>query len=311
MNIKEKRNDKTSYIARSLSKGTKKKYETMVVNSIYARLNDENIEIATQQYIDTKDGRKFIDLYFPQFKIAVEVDEGYHNDPWQQERDKKRESAINLAMLGQNILDDPLEIDFDNRVKIVEKNGKVVSLKSLNKRIDEIVKKIQDKKRKWETENNKALVWIYDNDKKLDEIIKRGVLVRGESCLYMKDILHLFGKEVRSFMKCYYKGIWSPTLSVDGSNRNGWVNTVSDDLKEIYEIQIADSDKKEVKTKENTKKDILNKCKRYVFLKYKNVLGENSRKFLGVYQADRWDENKKAEVWKLVDDKIYLFKVDR
>lgn len=64
---------KVEYVARSLSRGTHKKYETFIINEVYSRLNNPNLEIATQQHVVTKnDGTKYIDLYFPQLKIAIE-----------------------------------------------------------------------------------------------------------------------------------------------------------------------------------------------------------------------------------------------
>ena len=36
---------------------------------------------------------------------------------------------------------------------------------------------------------------------------------------YMKDILYVFGKEVKGWQKCWYKTIWSPVLSVNGSEK--------------------------------------------------------------------------------------------
>ncbi len=38
---------------------------------------------------------------------------------------------------------------------------------------------------------------------------------------------------------------------------------------------------------------------RIVFLKYKDALGDQRRRFLGVYVANSYDHDKKAEVWKL------------
>ena len=91
---------KVEYVARSLSRGTHKKYETFVINEIYSRLSNPNLEIATQQHVVTKnDGTKYIDLYFPQLKIAIEVDEWYHNSEDQAERDKKREENLPQSYL--------------------------------------------------------------------------------------------------------------------------------------------------------------------------------------------------------------------
>ena len=106
--------DKMKYIVKCLSQGTHKKYETFVINQIYSRLNNPQLEIATQQRIVTKnDGVKFIDLYFPQLKIGIEVDEPYHDDKEQAKRDRKREKNIKNAVLDSTIVETNKKIHFE------------------------------------------------------------------------------------------------------------------------------------------------------------------------------------------------------
>lgn len=286
---------KLEYVARCLSKGTSKKFETYVVNKIYSKLNNFNLEISTQQYVKTNEGRNYIDLYFPQLKIAVEVDEGYHDNPWQKDRDTKRMSAIKLSVLESMILDDEKEIKF-LRIHVVS-NGVLLSIEELDKKIDDVVKQIN------EVVKNKNLIWNFDRKVFLDTIIQRGYLQRGDKFSSMVEILHVFGKEVKGWQKCGYKNIWSPTLSIDGSNRNGWVNTITEDLTEIYESGVGI---KQNKKQSDVDWDIKNQTKRYVFLKYRDALNNSARRFLGVYMADRFDIDKKAEVWKLISDRVDL-----
>lgn len=299
--IRQNRQQRTKlgFVARSLSKGTRKKFETYAINSIYSKLNNPELEIATQQYVHTKDGRRFIDLYFPQLKVGVEIDEGYHDDPWQKEKDAGRTAAIKLAVLESTILDEEKDIEI-LRIATTQ-NGTEVPLEEFNKSIDDVVLKI---KRKIEKIGN--LKWVFEREHKLEGIKSRGKLVRGDSFDYMKDILYVFGKEVKGWQKCWYKTIWSPVLSVNGSERNGWINTMSEDLTEIYESWVGE---KPDKTEENLKKDIANNVTRYCFLKFKDVLGYNCRKFIGVYKADRYDMARNTEVWKLVSDTAELFEM--
>ena len=290
---------KLEYVSRSLSRGTHKKFETYVINSIYSKLNNPNLEIATQQYVYTKESRRFINLYFPQLKITIEVDEGYHDNPWQRESDNKRMEAIKLAVLESTILDDVKDIRF-LRVPIVE-NGQMISLEKLNNVIDDIVKIINIEISKYGT-----LEWIFDKDEIIKTIKARGYLERGDSFSSMVEILSVFGKNVKGWQRCGYKNIWSPTLSVEGSDRGGWVNTISEDLSEIYESGIGG---KHSKKPSDVEWDINNNSKRYVFLKYKDALGNSGRRFLGVYVADRYDYDKKAEVWKFIEDKQKLYNI--
>jgi hypothetical protein len=69
------------YLIKTLSRTSRKDYENYVINSIWTKLGNSEIEIVSQQYInDPKDKRKhyFIDLYFPALKIGIECDEAHH-----------------------------------------------------------------------------------------------------------------------------------------------------------------------------------------------------------------------------------------
>lgn len=292
---------KLAYVARCLSRGTQKKFETYVINAIYAKLNNPNLEIKTQQYVNTKEGRRFIDLYFPQLKIAIEINEGYHDNPWQKIQDKKRMDSIKLAILESTILDAENDIKF-HTIPIV-KNGVYIKLEELNNMINDVVNQIN--LMILEYEKKQPLIWFFENDKKLDEIINRGYLNIGDSFSSMKDILYIFGKKVKGWQRCTYKekGVWSPTLSVEGSDRAGWVNTITEDLTEIFESGVKG---KKSKTIGDVEWDKCNNTKRIVFLKFKDALGNNGRRFIGVYVADRFDSNKQAEVWKRIETKCSL-----
>ena len=293
--------NKIIYVAHCLSRGTHKKYENFIINAIYSKLSNPNVEIATQQHVVTKDGKtKYIDLYFPQLKIAVEVDELYHDSPEQKERDKKREDNIKQAVLESTVVDLNNEIHFE-RVVLSE----CPDLDSLLKRIDEVVLFLKNKIKSL----NEPLVWNLDEEEKKKEILERGYLKRGDSFRIMADIIRMFGINWNGngCGKCTYKLskqkiIWSPTLSLQGSNKNGWVNEISDDLTLIYESGVNGKGK----NPGDSTRDIENQTQRIVFLKYKDALGFQRRRFLGVYIADSYDEEKHAEVWRLIDEKVSL-----
>lgn len=293
--------NKTKYVAKSLSRGTHKAYETMVVNAIYARLNNPEIEIKTQQFINTKNKdysdyikkRRYIDLFFPQIQLAVEVDEGYHDNPYQMTLDKTRENSINQTILESTIIEDenrPIQFE---RVRITS-NGELLDLSQINIQIDRIVDIINKK-----ISTLKDLKWSLDTASKIKEIQARGYLQRGDSFVYMKDILLVFGKVVKGYQHCTWENVWSPTLTVSESDKSQWVNTISSDLNFIFEGN-KDEQKKGPKDADYyIEKD----SSRYVFLKYKNVLGITCRKFLGVYKINpdnKYDTEKHAVIWTLV-----------
>jgi very-short-patch-repair endonuclease len=298
--------NKLEYVARSLSKGTTKKYETYVVNSIYNKLNNFELEIVTQQHVVTKlKETKYIDLYFPQLKIAVEVDEFYHNNGQQILRDNERVSNIKDAVMNTTIIGDS-EIQFI-RIKVYDS----FDLEKLDKQISDCVELIKEKIKNYEATYGQ-LKWIYSMNDRLNQIKERRKIIIGDSFESMVDILSLFGKKVNGWQRCTFnteKGlIWSPTLSFDGkSDRNGWVNTISKDLTEIYEAGVENSTHR--KTQSGVDWDKQNCSTRIVFLKYKDAFGISFRRFIGVYKVDRLDKDlcgRDAEVWKKVSDYLDL-----
>lgn len=293
---------KIEYVAKCLSRGNHKHYETFIINQIYARLNNPNIEIATQQYAKDKEGRvRYIDLYFPQFFVAVEIDEPYHDSLEQKGRDKLREIDIKEAVLESAIGDRDKEIDFV-RISLSESPD----LSSLYEKIDSVVKLIQNKIK----ECTEPVVWNIDDKSKIDEIKRRGYLRRGDSFRIMADIIRIFGinQKSDSYRRCSYKfknsnlQIWSPTLSVEGSDRDGWVNTITDNLEIIYESNKDDVERVMSNSRYHQEHDTT----RIVFLKYKDALGNQRRRFLGVYHIDGFNEDKKGEIWKLTSKTINL-----
>jgi very-short-patch-repair endonuclease len=86
---------KDEYILRSLTKVSRKRWEYFVVSRILHRLDDPDIEFVTQQLVRRPDGgRALTDMYFPQFGIHVEIDEGQHFTTEHQEADKHRTEDI-------------------------------------------------------------------------------------------------------------------------------------------------------------------------------------------------------------------------
>ncbi len=292
---------KEEYVARSLSRGTNKPFETFVINAIYSKLNNPNLELVTQQHVITKDKEtKYIDLYFPQIKVAIEVDESYHDSETQKMKDWAREEDIKKAVLESTIVDLNGKIEF---IRISISNSR--DLGGIFAKIDEIVNEIKCIIKK----QDNPLVWHFSEEERLNEVKKRGYLQRGDSFAYMNDIGRLFGisRNGNGCGRCTIKiseetMVWSPTLSLEGSNKDGWENTISDDLVFIYERGVCGKEKTEEGFIWHKKHNI----KRYTFLKYKDSLGNSRRRFLGIYIADSFDKEKKTEVWKLIKEEVAL-----
>ena len=88
---------KLSILSRSLSKIKHKRYELYVLSRILHLLNDPGIKFNFQQYA-RRVGDKFalIDLYLPQFNIAIEVDEVYHKTQLTADEIRQREIENNI-----------------------------------------------------------------------------------------------------------------------------------------------------------------------------------------------------------------------
>lgn len=295
--------EKLEYIVRSLSKGTTKKYETYVVNSIFNKLNSFDIEFATQQTVITNSGNKYIDMYFPQINFGIEIDEWYHQNDIQVLRDNERVKDITDALLNSLGLGKRIVI---KRISIPENPN----IEDLDNAITEAVQMIKEKV-------GKNPQWVIDEKKAIETIITRGYLQRGDSLSGMVSILKLFGKEVKGWQHCTYypnkdsdRYVWSPTLSVElkndegsyNTNHYGWINTISDDLTKIYE---SASDGRMNMENEHKRHSQLN-TERFVFLKYKDALGNNKRRFLGTYESVGYDDIKKAEIWECVSEQCPL-----
>ncbi len=79
------------YILRSLSKISNKKWEHYVINRIYHRLNDPEIEFVCQQCLRKDDNKFYLaDLFFPQLGLYLEIDEHHHENDQNKIRDAIR-----------------------------------------------------------------------------------------------------------------------------------------------------------------------------------------------------------------------------
>jgi len=119
--------------------GARKDYENYVINAIWNKLNDPELKPVSQQYIQKPDGgHYFIDLYFPQLHIGVEIDEAHHLFAENQKSDKERTATI-FDVIRQVTLKESEIL----RVSVVhkDKNGKIKlrSLEDVDNCIDKVV----------------------------------------------------------------------------------------------------------------------------------------------------------------------------
>ena len=78
------------------SKIDRKGFETYVIARIWNKLDNLDIKIVSQQYVKRENSYALLDLYFPQIKLGVEVNEAYHLS--QPEADLMRKKEVEVAV---------------------------------------------------------------------------------------------------------------------------------------------------------------------------------------------------------------------
>lgn len=110
---------KINYISRQLARTAKKGLELYVVSRIWHLLNDLTIKFVTQQYVVRPQGYALTDMYFPQLKLHLEIDEAGHKS--RVEEDKLRQADI-VNATGHEVL----RINVDNTVEEINRQVEVL-----------------------------------------------------------------------------------------------------------------------------------------------------------------------------------------
>lgn len=272
--------NKLEYVARSLSRGTNKKYETYVINAIYQKVANPNLIIETQKEIRLENGyRPLIDLFLPQLNIAIEVDEGYHSNEEQHKHDIWREKSIN-SQISKPCIGDSIQFE-----RVVAHD---VSLEELNARIDEVVTLIKNKI------NSRTTPLIWKSQEELIEDIKKVGTIEANDCFNNNaQIINIvYGWNLKGWQKASYRLLWFPVISdIDEeenlTNRASWENFFNDSRNIIYE-RSADSNTNQEKKKwaiidqeKGTKRIVFVRDRDSLLEKPESVLPEFSRLVAG------------------------------
>jgi very-short-patch-repair endonuclease len=278
-----------------LSRTNKKDYENFVINAIWNKLNNDEIEIVSQQYISNNDPKSkykhyFIDLYFPGLNIGIECDEAHHHG--QKEHDKIREATI------YDLLHEVREDDYEAIHIDVTKSFKDLQI-DINNAVNYIKQKIEKTKgSKWNIETAEE---YYKNRNEITIHDRKGFKTINQTC----NILFNAGRNEYSngptqtyFTPRVFHGtefenhkMWFPRIAIPVKDENGnveyiaatetgWNNQLTDEGREIIEK----NDKKELENNHDRKT-------RIVFAKYKDSLGDNAYKFVGMFELSKIDKN--------------------
>ena len=282
--------DKKEYIIRQLGRTKNKKYEAYVISRIIHQLDDFSIKFVTQQYVTRPEGRALTDLFFPQFGLHIEVDEGQHFTVKNIVEDKIREADI-INATGHEIL----------RVDVTK------SLDEINDTIEVIVRKVRELKL-----NSDFTAWDIDAEFDPKTYIKLGYISVLDNVAFRKakDACNCFGHNYLGYQKAgalhpYHPdtGLWFPKLFPNGV----WDNRISNDENIIFERHVDDEKAKNhvLMHLENKEK---HKHKRIVFARVKGNLGDVLYRFRGLYELDITESNhQKGLVWRRTKLKVKTF----
>ena len=259
-----------------------KKFENYVVTAIYNRLGEPELMPITQQYVQSKNenrGWYLLDLYFPQIKFAVEIDEAQHLDEDHKQSDEEREKEIW----------DALGCEF-KRIAIFEKastnsTAKLRGFADIESQINNCVEKIKECISKL----NAPLKWL-TNDQLKNNIFTRGYFDIDDEVNYNGiDELsqRLTGKKqtFRSTQKLSNNALlWVPSLAIrlnDGTlvGKSKWLNELSSDATII----------KETENSATAKLRDPNQL-RVTFMNMKDVYGRRICKFIGVFKYTKTEQ---------------------
>ncbi len=262
--------DKLEYYATMLKKIRNKQYEYLVISRVLHLLNDEEIEFTTQQLVRVEDKRFHLDLYFPQLQIAVEVDENYHKN--QVEKDKEREKAVI----------DAVNLDFER----IDASGK--SFIDVCARVDDVVRLVKSRKKLMKTEGRFV---PFGRKYDLEYWRAKKVISVSDDARFRThvDVANtIFGFRYRGHQQALIrlaagKFVWFPKLYENGD----WDNQLKSNDTKIVQTELVDRGR----TKTRSIGDMM-----VVFADHKNELGQRYYAFKGVFKLESQRDTKTTYV---------------
>lgn len=267
-----------------------KRYEVYAISRIMHILDDPDIEVSTQQPVRLEDGSlALLDLYLPQFRVGVEVDELHHFSEQSQDADMIREQAV-IKVATANIW----------RVRVEDAD----SLTTLKQQVDQIIDKIRQMKADAVADGT-FTPFVYGNRHNPSHWRSVGTVTLGDDIHMhsMVDVCALFGKNVEHWQRGVLPltdtlQVWMPTLTQEGMNaRSDWLNTLSRDEATIVEEQLVDGEYVYDRS-----------VRSVVFAKFKDpVFLDQYYRFLGVFEiTDIRSSEKKQVTYKRVATEVDL-----
>ncbi len=285
---------KDDYILRSLSKIKHKKYEHFVINRLFHRLNDPDIEFVCQQRVRRPTGNALTDLFFPQFDLHLEVDEPHHDCSGNQMRD---------AMRKQDIIDAT-----KHRVEKIsvyetddEPSASIKPLWKLCEEIDDFVEMLRQLKIEQGADFS---AWDIEKKFSPEQHISNGQISTSSEAVfrYQKDAMACFGYTGGHYQRAMWPvsatkkiHIWFPRLW----KTNRWDNHLSEDGIKITEFNLE-----KIGDHGPAPEDL--SSKRIVFPKWEDPLGRRIYRFAGVFEYDKETSTASRRIYMRISQKVSL-----
>ncbi len=279
---------KDDYILRNFSKIQLKKWELYIITRIVHLLNDSEIEFVCQQFIKTRDGKRYLaDLCFPSLKLYYEIDEAQHGSDQHKIKDEHRQREIIDAT------------DFiEKRISIFDKNKNDRNINEINKEVEEFIAFVQKRKKQFISKGN-FIPWDYETKFSPAPHLKRGYIDVKDNVVFSnhRDALGCFGYKKGHYQRAVWrikgsnKEVWFPKLY----RNNTWNNSLSNDFKKII-----------MKRNNNAKIKRRKKREFIVFAHYKDLLGQIVYKFLGEFHTSFKESDNYQRAFIRKKTKIYF-----
>ena len=212
--------NKKEYIIRQISKTNKKNYENYVVTGIWHLLADNNVKFLTQQYVSRTNGFALTDMFFPQIKFHIEIDEPHHERNIK--NDMTRETDI-IDATGHAI----------KRIKITD------DLENIHLQIQETVNQIKGLIHELK-KNNAYEEWDLEKEFDPNFYKSKGKITVEEGATFRQivDACNCFGHNYDGYQKGWAinnldnsQHLWFPKFY----ENKDWDNKISDDGLQIIE----------------------------------------------------------------------------
>ena len=267
---------KREVLFRQFRKFTRKSQEAYVISRIWHRLDCDDVEMITQQYVKRPGGYALTDAYFPQFNVHIEVQEDAHQNHVEADLARKQ---------------DIVEVTRDNVILIWpgDSQDDEASLQKLHQQIEDVVKDFRNRRADMMSQG----MWKPWNDPGYEFSIERWCregevsLSKGGALRTIWEVCNTFGhRYAGGYQRAWTTnpmdpktGLWFPKLYVNAD----WDNRLSEDgvwIREAYTGNDVAKQAKHERIVDDRGQD------RVTFAHVKSPLGVTLYRFVGVFRMD-------------------------